>query len=238
MPRPRPGSSPSGTSSWSRRPRGRSRLPCRTHDGEEVRMAEHEAGARVRAGPVEARPQGPYLRAWCATCERMVLPERDGRCSWCHRQTGANEAPHRPEPATWPLRPGDRGYGTTCACGRRKERRSLRCQACRLQSSSVPRGPFTLDEAALAEARRAYLAGESLRGCAQALARRYPGRTAEALLAAIYRGFRHHDWPRRPRAEAARSPGRVRCGAPTRSGAPCRAYPRHGHRRCVRHLAC
>ena len=154
------------------------------------------------------------LRAWCPTCRAQVTPRLDGRCVGCGTQTGANlEAPEAPTPTSprrrKPLRKGQAGWGPVCPrCGGPKGIQAHSCRRCRkLRRGGYNRGrggggkPVHIDERLLAEARRLYASGLSIRQVAAELHPRTGYRTVASCAEALYGHFKRRGWKLRPQRE-------------------------------------
>jgi hypothetical protein len=175
---------------------------------ERARRDGHESEVRVR------RVDPALLRAWCPTCRRLVAPHLDGRCLTCGTQTGANveapkPSPHRPRRRR-PLRKGQAGWGPTCPrCGGPKGLQAHRCRKCRgAQRGGYNRGRsgggtrlVLIDEELLAEARRLYAGGLSLRQVAAELHPRSGYKTAASCAEALYGHFKRRGWKLRPQRQ-------------------------------------
>lgn len=175
---------------------------------ERARRASHQTEVRVR------KVDPALLRAFCPTCHTQVMPRLDGRCPACGTQTGANlEAP---EPASRaprtrkPLRKGQAGWGPLCPrCGGPKGVQAHMCSSCRKgQRGGYNRGraggggrPVHVTEELLAEARRMYASGLSLRQVAAELHPRTGYKTAASCAEALYGHFKRRGWNLRPQRE-------------------------------------
>ncbi len=168
----------------------------------------HQSEVRVR------RVDPALLRAWCPTCREQVTPRLDGSCIACGTQTGANlEAPKRPARAhrrRKPLRKGQPGWGPVCPrCGGPKGLQAHMCATCRRrQAGGYNRGrsgsggrPVHIAEELLAEARRLYASGLSLRRVAGELHPRTGYKTVASCAEALYGHFKRRGWKLRPQRE-------------------------------------
>jgi hypothetical protein len=174
---------------------------------ERARRASHQTEVRVR------KVDPALLRAFCPTCQTQVLPRLDGRCPACGTQTGANlEAPEPPVRAPRrrkPLRKGQTGYGPVCPrCGGPKGLQAHICGSCRkVQRGGYNRGrsggghPVHITEELLAEARRLYASGLSLRQVAAAVHPRTSYKTVASCAEALYGHFKRRGWKLRPQRE-------------------------------------
>jgi hypothetical protein len=174
---------------------------------ERARRASHQTEVRVRK--VDPTP----LRAFCPTCHTQVMPRLDGRCPVCGTQTGANLV--APEPASRalrrrkPLRKGQPGWGPLCPrCGGPKGLQAHTCGSCRKgQRGGYNRGrsgggrPVPITEELLAEARRLYASGLSLRQVAAELHSRTGYKTVASCAEALYGHFKRRGWKLRPQRE-------------------------------------
>jgi hypothetical protein len=174
---------------------------------ERARRASHQTEVRVR------KVDPALLRAFCPTCHIQVMPRLDGRCPVCGTQTGANlEAP---EPASRAprrrksLRKGQAGWGPVCPrCGGPKGVQAHMCRSCRKrQRGGYNRGrsgggrPMHITEELLAEARRMYAGGLSLRQVAAELHSRTGYKTVSSCAEALYGHFKRRGWKLRPQRE-------------------------------------
>ena len=174
---------------------------------ERARRASHQTEVRVR------KVDPALLRAFCPTCNAQVLPRLDGRCPACGTQTGANlealEPPVRAPRRRKPLRKGQTGYGPVCPrCGGPKGLQAHMCGSCRKgQRGGYNRGrsgggrPVHITEELLAEARRLYASGLSLRQAAAELHPRTGYRTVASCAEALYGHFKRRGWKLRPQRE-------------------------------------
>jgi len=175
---------------------------------ERARRASHHTEVRVR------KVDPALLRAFCPTCNTQVLPRLDGRCPACGTQTGANlEAPKpasRAPRRRHPLRKGQTGWGPVCPrCGGPKGLQAHMCSSCRKgQRGGYNRGragrggkPVHITEELLAEARRLYTSGLSLRRVAAELHPRTGYRTVASCAEALYGHFKRRGWKLRPQRE-------------------------------------
>ena len=173
---------------------------------ERVRRDGHASTVRVRT------VDSALLRGWCPTCRELVTPRLDGRCVTCGTQTGANlEAPKgaRRGHARRPLRKGDPGWGPICpGCGGSKGLRAHTCRECRRRRpGGYNRGrgggsrPTHISEELLAEARRLYAGGLSLRQVAAELHPRTGYKTVASCAEALYGHFKRRGWKLRPQRE-------------------------------------
>jgi hypothetical protein len=174
---------------------------------ERARRASHQTEVRVR------RVDPALLRAFCPTCNVQVLPRLDGRCPACGTQTGANlEAPppSRASRRRQPLRKGQAGWGPVCPrCGGPKGLQSHMCGGCRSgQRGGYNRGraggggrTVHITEELLAEARRLYARGLSLRQVAAELHPRTGYKTVASCAEALYGHFKRRGWKLRPQRE-------------------------------------
>ncbi len=174
---------------------------------ERARRASHQTEVRVR------RVDPALLRAFCPTCRTQVMPRLDGRCVACGTQTGANlEAPQPPSRAPWrtkPLRKGQAGWGPVCPrCGGRKGLQAHMCQRCRKsRRGDYNRGrssggrPVHITEELLAEARRRYASGLSMRQVAAEVYPRTGYKTRDSCAEALYGHFKRRGWRLRPQRE-------------------------------------
>jgi hypothetical protein len=174
---------------------------------ERARRASHETEVRVR------RVDPALLRAFCPACHTQVMPRLDGRCPACGTQTGANlEAPEPESRATRrrkPLRKGQPGWGPVCPrCGGPKGLQAHMCGGCRKgQRGGYNRGrsgggrPMHITEDILAEARRMYTSGLSLRQVAAELHPRTGYKTVASCAEALYGYFKRRGWKLRPQRE-------------------------------------
>ena len=201
---------------------------------ERARRASHRTEVRVR------KVDPALLRAFCPTCNAQVLPRLDGRCPACGTQTGANlEAPEPPSRASRrrePLRKGQAGWGPVCPrCGGPKGLQAHMCSSCRKgQRGGYNRGrsggghPVDITEELLAEARRLYASGLSLRQVAAELHPRTGYKTVASCAEALYGHFKRRGWKLRPQREvtAARNykHGRKRRGQARKEDAAYRRW--------------
>ncbi len=174
---------------------------------ERARRASHQTEVRVR------KVDPALLRAVCPTCRTQVMPRLDGRCPTCGTQTGANletSEPSFPAPRRRkPLRNGQTGWGPVCPrCGGPKGVQAHMCNRCRRkQGGGYNRGrsgggrPVHITEELLAEARRMYTAGLSLRQVATELRPRTGYKTAASCAEALYGHFNRRGWKLRPQRE-------------------------------------
>lgn len=174
---------------------------------ERARRASHQTEVRIR------KVDPALLRAFCPTCRAHVTPRLDGSCVKCGTQTGANvEAPKPPmrrPRARKPLRNGQAGYGPVCPrCGGPKGLQAHTCRECRKRRrGGYNRGrsgggrPVHITEELLAEARRLYASGLSLRQVAAQLHPRTGYRTAASCAEALYGHFKRGGWKLRPQPE-------------------------------------
>jgi hypothetical protein len=174
---------------------------------ERARRASHQTEVRVR------KVDPALLRALCPTCRTQVLPRLDGRCLTCGTQTGANletnEPPSRTPRRRTPLRKGQPGWGPVCPrCGAPKGLQAHMCGSCRTrQRGGYNRGrsgggrPVRITEELLAEARRLYASGLSLRRVAAELHPRTGYRTVASCAEALYGHFKRRGWKLRPQRE-------------------------------------
>ncbi len=173
---------------------------------ERARRASHQTEVRVR------KVDPALLRAFCPTCHTQVMPRLDGRCPACGTQTGANlEAPeptsHTPRRRK-PLRKGQDGWGPLCPrCGGPKGLQAHMCSSCRKgRRGGYNRGrsgghPVHITEELLAEARRMYASGLSLRQVAAELHSRTGYKTVASCAEALYGHFKRRGWKLRPQRE-------------------------------------
>jgi hypothetical protein len=174
---------------------------------ERARRASHETSVRVR------KVDPALLRAFCPVCRMQVTPRLDGCCVACGTQTGANiEAPkpsRRPRRRS-PLRKGQAGWGPVCPrCGGPKGIQAHTCRQCRKRRrGGYNRGhrgggarPVHIDEQLLAEARRLYAGGLSIRQVAAQLQPRTGYKTVASCAEALYGHFRRRGWKLRPQRE-------------------------------------
>jgi hypothetical protein len=174
---------------------------------ERARRASHETAVRIR------KVDPALLRPFCPTCRKQVTPRLDGRCVACGTQTGANiEAPkpsRRPRRRR-PLRKGQAGWGPVCPrCGGPKGIQAHTCRQCRKrQRGGYNRGhrgggggPVHIDEQLLAEARRLYAGGLSIRQVAAELHPRTGYKTVASSAEALYGHFKRRGWKLRPQRE-------------------------------------
>jgi hypothetical protein len=201
---------------------------------ERARRAGYESELRVR------RVDPGLLRAFCPTCRELVTPRLDGRCVACGTQTGANlEAPKPPPRARRrrkPLRKGQAGWGPVCPrCGGPKGLQAHMCRRCRkARRGGYNRGrsgggrPVHITEDLLAEARRLYASGLSLRQVAAELHPHTGYRTVASCAEALYGHFERRGWKLRPQREvtAARNykHGRKRRGQARKEDAAYRRW--------------
>jgi hypothetical protein len=174
---------------------------------ERARRASHQTEVRVR------KVDPALLRAFCPTCNAQVLPRLDGRCPACGTQTGGNlEAPEprvRAPRRRTPLRKGQAGWGPVCPrCGGPKGLQAHMCSSCRQgQHGGYNRGrsgggrPVHITEDLLAEARRMYASGLSLRQVAAELHPRTGYKTVASCAEALYGHFKRRGWRLRPQRE-------------------------------------
>jgi hypothetical protein len=172
---------------------------------ERARRASHRTDVRIRT------VDPALLRPFCPTCRTRVTPRLDGRCVACGTQTGANlESPKPPPPhARKPLRKGQAGWGPVCPhCGGPKGLQARTCRQCRKhRRGGYNRGragggrPVHITEELLAEARRLYAAGLSLRQVAAELHPRTGYKTVSSCAEALYGHFRRRGWKLRPQRE-------------------------------------
>jgi len=174
---------------------------------ERARRASHRTEVRVR------KVDPALLRAFCPTCRIQVMPRLNGRCPTCGTQTGANLEPteprSRPPRRRQPLRRGQPGWVPVCPrCGRPKGLQSHMCSECRKrQRGGYNRGrsgggrPVHITEELLAEARRLYTSGSSLRQVAAALHPRTGYKTVASCAEALYKHFERRGWKLRPQRE-------------------------------------
>jgi hypothetical protein len=154
------------------------------------------------------------LRAFCPTCRTQVTPRLDGRCQACGTQTGANlEAPNPALPAPArrkPLTKGQAGWGPLCPrCGGPKGLQAHMCRHCRgKQAGGYNRSrsgggarPVHISEELLADARRMYGGGSSLRQVAAELHPRTGYKTLASCADALYGHFKRRGWKLRPQRE-------------------------------------
>ena len=151
--------------------------------------------------------------AFCPTCRELVTPRLDGRCVACGTQTGANlEAPKPPPRAPRrrkPLRKGEPGWGpcARAAGSRRGFRRTCATNAGRgSEAATTAAGggggrPVHITEELLAEARRLYAGGLSLRQVAAELHPRTGYKTVASCAEALYGHFKRRGWKLRPQRE-------------------------------------
>jgi hypothetical protein len=174
---------------------------------ERARRASHQTEVRVR------RVDPALLRAFCPTCHTHVMPRLDGRCPACGTQTGANleasgPASRTPQRRT-PLRKGQPGWGPVCPrCGGLKGLQAHMCRGCRKgQRGGYNSGrsgggrPLHITEDLLAEARRMYAGGLSLRQVAAELHPRTGYKTSASCAEALYGRFKRRGWKLRPQRE-------------------------------------
>jgi hypothetical protein len=175
---------------------------------ERARRDGYQSEVRIR------RVDPGLLRAWCPTYRRLVTPRLDGSCVACGTQTGANlEAPKPPARARRrrkPLRKGQAGWGPTCPrCHGPKGLQAHTCRECRgKRPGGYSRGragggarPVHIDEELLAEARRLYAGGLSLRLVAAELHPRTGYKTVASCAEALYGHFKRRGWKLRPQRE-------------------------------------
>ena len=175
---------------------------------ERARRASHQTEVRVRT------VDPALLRAFCPTCNAQVMPRLDGRCPACGTQTGANlEAPESPSLASrrrTPLRKGQASWGPVCPrCGGSKGLQAHMCGSCRKgQRGGYNRGraggggkPVHVTEELLAEARRLYASGLSMRQVADELHPRTGYKTVASCAEALYGHFKRRGWKLRPQRE-------------------------------------
>ncbi|HET6868104.1 MAG TPA: hypothetical protein VFH80_19480 [Solirubrobacteraceae bacterium] len=202
-----------GTFVLSERTAGETRQTDRELDeavrrvAERARRASHQTEVRVR------RVDPALLRAFCPTCHTQVLPRLDGRCPACGTQTGANleaaEPASRAPRRRKPLRKGQAGWGPNCPrCGGPKGLQAHMCSSCRKrQRGGYNRGrsgggrPVHITEDLLAEARRMYAGGLSLRQVAAELHPRTGYKTVASCAEALYGHFKRRGWKLRPQRE-------------------------------------
>jgi hypothetical protein len=174
---------------------------------ERARRASHQTDVRI------TKVDPALLRAFCPTCRTRVTPRLDGRCIACGTQTGANLQPpaqrRRRAPARNPLRKGQAGWGPLCPrCGGQKGVQAHTCHACRKKRrGGYNRGrtgggrPVHIREELLAEARRLYASGLSLRQLAAELHPRTGYKTIASCAEALYGHFKRRGWRLRPQRE-------------------------------------
>jgi len=175
---------------------------------ERARREGHESAVRVRT------VDPALLHAFCPTCRTRVTPRLDGRCVACGTQTGANlerpPQPRRRPRRRRPLRKGQAGWGPVCPrCGGPKGIQAHTCRRCRKrQRGGYNRGhrggggrPVHIDEQLLAEARRLYAGGLSIRQVAAQLHPRTGYKTVASCAEALYGHFKRRGWRLRPQRE-------------------------------------
>ena len=174
---------------------------------ERARRASHQNEVRV------TKVDPALLRAFCPTCRKAVTPRLDGRCVACGTQTGANLEPPKPpsrQPRRRkPLRKGQPGWGPVCPrCGGPKGLQAHTCHQCRKRRrGGYNRGragggrPVHITEELLAEARRLYASGLSLRSVAAELHPRTGYKTVASCAEALYGHFKRRGWKLRPQRE-------------------------------------
>jgi hypothetical protein len=174
---------------------------------ERARRASHQTEVRVR------KVDPALLNALCPTCRIQVMPRLDGRCPTCGTQTGANletnEPPTRASGRRAPLRKGQAGWGPVCPrCGGPKGLQAHMCGSCRKrQRGGYNRGrsggghPVHISEELLAEARRMYANGLSLRQVAPELHPRTGYKTIASCAEALYGHFKRRGWKLRLQRE-------------------------------------
>jgi hypothetical protein len=170
-----------------------------------ARRSGHESTVRVRT------VDPALLHAYCPVCRTQVTPRLDGSCVSCGTQTGANVEEPKPPPRRrrrHPLRQGQAGWGPVCPrCGGPKGIQAHTCHRCRkLRRGGYNRGrsggkPVHIDEQLLAEARRLYAGGLSLRQVAAELHPRTGYKTAASCAEALYGHFKRRGWKLRPQRE-------------------------------------
>lgn len=189
--------------------------------GAELDAAVRRVAARARRDGHESevnvrRVDPALLRAWCPTCREQVTPRLDGSCVACGTQTGANveapKPPARPHRRRKPLRKGQRGWGPVCPrCNGPKGLQANMCGKCRRkQAGGYNRGrsggggrPVHIDEELLAEARRVYASGLSLRQVAAELHPRTRYKTVASCAEALYGHFKRRGWKLRSQRQVA-----------------------------------
>ena len=210
---------------------------------ERVRRDGHASTVRVRT------VDPALLRAWCPSCRELVTPRLDGRCVTCGTQTGANlEAPVRPRrpQRTQAAAQGRAGVGAGLPRLRRPEGApgahlprvpQAPAAAATTAGAAAARRPTHISEELLAEARRLYAGGLSLRQVAAELHPRTGYKTVASCAEALYGHFKRRgleappaargDRRAQPQARAQAHAGRrARSRTPTAAGWPSSAAGR------------
>lgn len=172
------------------------------------RRAGHDTKITVRTVD-----PGLLRGAWCPVCRATVHPRLDGKCTTCATQCGANlEPPPRPRRRRRrkPLRKGQPGWGTVCPrCSGPKGKQAHACRSCsfkrrtgrQLGPRPTHRPAKNITDELLAEARRLYATGLSIRQIAERIHPRTSYASVNACKTSLYSLFKTRGWKLRPQPE-------------------------------------